>query len=99
MKDEATRDTCGVRFDLIPAACLIEVAKVLDYGATKYGDCNWQKNRMTGDKGPINHALKHIVNYNAGIPDDDGPDLKIHLTHAIVNLMFEYWYVENKDGI
>jgi hypothetical protein len=93
---EPTRDECGIRLDLIPPKCLLEVSKVLAEGAKRYGDENWKLARMTGENGPVNHALKHIVSYHAGIPDDDGPDLKIHLTHAIVNLMFEYWY-ESKE--
>ena len=87
---EAKRNKCGVRFDLIPAECLSEVAKVLAIGAERYGDNNWQESRMTGENGPMNHALKHIINYHAGIPDEDGPELELHLTHAIVNLMFEF---------
>ena len=94
---EAKRNKCGVRFDLIPSECLIEVAKVLAIGAERYGDNNWQESRMTGENGPMNHAMKHLINYQAGIPDEDGPELEIHLTHAIVNLMFEFWYVKNLD--
>lgn len=93
---EAKRNPCNVRLDLIPPEVLLEVSKVFAIGAERYGDYNWQASRMTGEKGPVNHALKHILNYHAGIPDEDGPDLKIHLTHAIVNLMFEYWYEVNK---
>ena len=95
---EAKRNKCGVRFDIIPAECLIEVAKVLSISAERYGTNNWQKSRMTGENGPMNHALKHLINYQAGIPDEDGPELEIHLTHAIVNLMFEFWYVKNLDN-
>jgi hypothetical protein len=99
LKAGAKRDKCGVRFDLIPPTVLIEVAKVLAAGAERYGDNNWKESRMDGEHGPVNHALKHLINYSADIPDDDGPDLKIHLSHAIVNLMFEYWYVENLDNV
>lgn len=95
-KEEAKRDGCGVRLDLIPPEVLIAVAKVFAVGAERYGEYNWQQSRLKGEHGPVNHALKHILNYSAGMPDEDGPDLKIHLTHAIVNLMFEYWYEDNK---
>ena len=95
-EEEAYRDECGVRFDLIPPEVLIAIAKVFAKGAKRYGDDNWKKSRLKGEHGPINHALKHIVNYSAGIPDEDGPDLKIHLAHAIVNLCFEYFYEYNK---
>jgi len=93
--DKAKRDECGVRYDLIPPKILIAIAKVFAKGAARYGDENWKKSRLSGDKSPINHALKHIVNYAAGVPDEDGPDPKIHIEHAIVNLIFEYWYIDN----
>ena len=98
MTGKAIRDACDERFDLIPPECLIAVSKVFALGAGKYGDYNWQKERMTGERGPMNHAMKHIMNYRAGIPDEDGDDPAIHLTHAIVNLMFEYWYLKNLDN-
>ena len=92
MSQEPSRAAIGVRFDLIPGDALIEVAKVFSKGAAVHGDNNWRKARLKGDKGPINHAAKHLANYQAGIPDDDGPDRNIHLSHAIVNLMFELHY-------
>lgn len=89
---EAQRSKQHLRFDLIPPEAIIAIADVLSKGAEKYGEYNWQKNRMTGEKSPINHAMKHITHYQAGIPDEDGDDKNIHLKHAIVNLIFEYWY-------
>lgn len=98
--DEPTRQATGMRFDLIPGDVMAEVARVFAEGAVKYGDHNWEKGRMIGDKDPINHALKHINLYNAGVPDDedpDGEDMELHLRHAIVNLMFELHYQLNQD--
>lgn len=89
---EAKRDKCGVRFDLLPGDVLQEVARAMGKGAERYGDFNWQNSRMRGEDGPINHALKHLNLYNAGIPDDDGPDPKIHLSNALCNIMFELYY-------
>jgi len=89
---EAKRDKCGVRADLIPGDVLLEVAKVFAHGALKYGDENWKRSRLVRENSPANHALKHIFSYQAGIPDDEGDDPKIHLSHAIVNLMFELYY-------
>lgn len=92
IKGEAKRDPVGVRFDLIPGECLELISKVFAHGAAKYGEYNWQQSRMTGENGPINHALKHLNYYNAGIPDDEGDDPMIHLSHAAVNIIFEMWY-------
>lgn len=98
--DEPTRNATGMRFDLIPGDVMAQVARVFAEGAEKYGDNNWRKGRMIGDKDPINHALKHINLYNAGVPDDedpDGTDREVHLRNAIVNLMFELHYQLNQD--
>ena len=92
---EAKRDKCGVRLDLIPADVLIELSKVLSTGAERYGEYNWQQSRLTGENGPINHALKHLLMYKDGIPDDEDPegkDLNIHLRHALCNVVFELYY-------
>ena len=89
---KATRNACGVRFDLIPGDVMKMVAECLALGAAKYGDNNWKTSRLSGEDSPINHALKHINYYKAGIPDDESPDPKVHLSHAIVNLMFELYY-------
>lgn len=89
---EPTRTKIGVRMDLIPGDVLLEVAKVLAQGAEKYGENNWKQSRLTGDKSALNHCLKHLACYQAGIPDDDGDDPNIHITHAIVNLVFELHY-------
>ena len=97
MSEEAKRNAINERYDLIPGEVLTAIAVVLGEGAIKYGELNWQKSRLTGNKSPINHALKHIINYQAKIKDDESDDLKVHLSHAIVNLMFEYWWALNND--
>lgn len=68
-----------VRFDLIPAVELFEVAKVLSEGAEKYGEYNWQK---IPTRDHINHALSHNYAFLAGDTSDD------HITHAICRLLF-----------
>ena len=93
----AKRDPIGLRFDLIPGEVLKEVAAVLHKGAKRYGPNNWKKNRLDGADSPINHALKHLNYYTAGIPDDDGDDPKIHLAHALCNIIFELYYELNKE--
>lgn len=97
---KAKRNPIEYRLDLIPADVILEVSKVLANGAKKYGDNNWKQSRLTGENGPINHALKHILSYQAGIPDDEDPegiDPQIHLRHAITNLIFELYYELHSD--
>jgi len=85
--DKAQRDPIEERFDLIPPEATQIIAQVFGVGAERYGDTNWQKSRLEGEKGPINHALRHINSYQR----NDGDKIE-HLSHAIVNLIMEYWY-------
>lgn len=68
-----------VRFDLIDAKALFEMAKVLDRGARKYGADNW---RLIEIKDHLNHALMHIYAWLAGDRTDD------HLSHALCRITF-----------
>lgn len=57
---------------------IINVAKVLKYGADRYEPNNW---RLIPEEEHINHALIHIVAHIAGDTQDD------HLNHALCRLM------------
>ena len=97
---KANRDKCLLRLDLIPSCVLIELSKVFARGAERYGEENWKKSRLFQDADPINHALKHILAYKDGIPDDEDPkneDPQIHLRHALCNIVFELYYEQNPD--
>jgi hypothetical protein len=60
------------RTDLLPALATLEVAKVLKYGADKYGDNNW-RGIPVGDH--LNHMMTHALAFLAGDQSDD------HLGH------------------
>lgn len=68
-----------VRFDLIDAKALFEVAKVLHTGAEKYGEDNW---RLISIKEHINHNIMHAYAYLAGDNSDD------HLSHMVCRSIF-----------
>jgi len=68
-----------VRFDLIDAKAMFEMAKVLDHGAKKYGANNW---RLIPVEDHINHLLMHAYAYLAGDRTDD------HLSHALCRATF-----------
>lgn len=75
------------RTELLPPLALIEVAKVLGYGAEKYGPDNWKKldnlqNRYTGA------ALRHLLAHMAGEETDEETNLD-HLAHAMCCLLFK----------
>ena len=75
------------RMYLLPPKALIEVSKVLTFGANKYDENNWSKldnlqNRYTGA------ALRHIFAHMDGEDLDPETDLD-HLAHAICCLLFK----------
>ena len=71
---------------LVPPAALLEVAKVMTFGANKYSLGNWQHvddlHRRYTDA-----ALRHINAYQRGEKLDDESKLH-HLAHAVCCLMF-----------
>ena len=95
---EAKRNSTSFRFDIIDPNYIRMMAQIGDYGAKLYGDFNWQKSRLSGNKSPINHILKHTTAYIIGEPYDH-PELglhrKIHLAAVGFNAMMEFWYEEN----
>lgn len=75
------------RTDLLPPRALMEVAKVLGFGAEKYGPDNWKKledlqRRYTGA------ALRHIFDHMAGLEFDNETGID-HIAHAICCLLFK----------
>jgi hypothetical protein len=68
-----------VRFDLIDARAMFEMAKVLDHGAKKYGANNWRKIDIEDH---LNHLLMHTYAYLAGDETDD------HLSHILCRATF-----------
>lgn len=74
-----------VPLELIPPEALIEIAKVLGFGAKKYDAHNWRNgfkwSRLLGA------ALRHIVAYIGGENKDPESGLS-HLAHAGCCIMF-----------
>lgn len=68
-----------VRFDLIDAKALFEVAGVLHEGAEKYAPGNW---RLIPVRDHLNHLLMHTFAYLSGDRTDD------HLSHAVCRAIF-----------
>ena len=66
------------RYDLISPYALKRLAAVMERGAVKYGDRNWEKG-MPADR-LLDSALRHMFQYAAGDTDED------HLGHAAFNI-------------
>ena len=75
------------KMNLLPPKALIEVGKVLTFGAEKYGPENWKEledlqNRYTAG------ALRHIFAHMDGEELDPETNLS-HLAHAMCCLLFK----------
>ena len=68
-----------LRFDLVDGPAMFALAKVLSYGAEKYGADNW---RNIPARDHLNHALTHAYAWLAGDRQDQ------HLEHFLCRAMF-----------
>lgn len=93
----------GLKFDegkpalgLLPYYSLQEIAKVLKFGAEKYGKYNWIKGMDWSRL--IDASLRHILAFNDG--EDLDPESGLpHLAHASSCLLFLLWYSEYRKEL
>ncbi len=81
---------------LLPPKAIVEVSKVLTFGAEKYDEENWRKldnlqNRYTGG------ALRHLFAHMDGEEKDPETNYS-HLAHAICCLLFKLEIELEKDS-
>lgn len=80
----------------LPTMPLEEVAKVVGYGAEKYGMNNWRKG-MPWMK-LLNSTLRHIYAFIRGENLDAESGLP-HLAHACTNLLFLIQYMQDHQKL
>lgn len=82
--------------DLVDSQLIMEVAKVLGFGAKKYEAHNWKVGL------PISRyysaAQRHLLQWNDGEDLDPESGLN-HLSHAACNLMFMLYHLKNKPNL
>ena len=88
-------DSAKPKMNLLPPKAIVEVAKVLTFGAEKYDAENWRKlddlqNRYTAG------ALRHIFAHMDGEKLDSETGLS-HMAHALCCLLFKL-EIELEDG-
>ena len=81
---------------LLPPKSMLEISKVLTFGAEKYDEGNWRhlanlQNRYSGG------ALRHIFSHLDGELKDDETNYS-HLAHAICCLLFKLEIELEKDS-
>ena len=78
-------DNSKPRLDLVPSAALLEVAKVLTFGAGKYSAHNWRKgfdwSRLIGA------SMRHLAAFNDGQNLDEETRLS-HVAHLACCALF-----------
>lgn len=79
-------DSDKVRYDLLPALALDEIAKVLTYGANRYGAENWRLVEH-GRRRYFAAASRHLWAWWRGERNDPDSGLH-HLAHAACCVMF-----------
>ena len=78
-------DTEKNRLDLLPVRPLLDVGKVLTFGAKKYEARNWEKGLAWSR--PYAAALRHLFAWWSGETYDPETGLN-HLAHAACNILF-----------
>ena len=89
------REACGARWDWLPYASLLWVARVFAYGGLKYGDNNWKGLDFDSEQSPLNHGIAHA--FEATEYPRGSIERKWNLAKAAWNLLAELWY-EEKEG-
>lgn len=83
-------DAGKVRVDLLSPLALEEIAKVMTFGATKYGDNNWRKGIAWSRV--IGALLRHTFAFMRG--EDNDPETGLsHMAHAGCCVMFLLEYI------
>ncbi|WP_051018506.1 dATP/dGTP diphosphohydrolase domain-containing protein [Bartonella queenslandensis] len=85
LREAHKNDDGKARLELIPPLALMEIGRVLEFGAKKYGENNWRKgahwSRFHGA------ALRHLLSWFEGEDKDSESGLS-HLAHAACCILF-----------
>lgn len=83
-------------WSLLPMEALEPVVEVLEFGKTKYSAWNWSEGSGFKWTRVSSATLRHIFAWMKG-EDLDPETHKSHLAHAVCNLIFLLYYIQNKD--
>jgi len=87
-------DTNKPRWSLLPEGAVQEVIEVLEFGAAKYSENNWQKVPDARTR-YYDAAMRHLDAWWGGQKADPETG-KSHLAHAVCCLMFLQWLDSNQ---
>jgi hypothetical protein len=84
------------KWSLVDFDSLEDMVKVLEFGAKKYGEYNWQKGLKTTDI--IESMLRHVFSYLNGEDNDKESGIS-HIGHIQCNAMFLAYMQKNKPEL
>lgn len=90
MSEGKKYDQGKLQFDLIPFECLDELAKILTYGAVKYGRPSGWESVPDMENRYFAALMRHLSAYRQGEVFDDESGHR-HLSHALCNVVFIPW--------
>ena len=94
MKEQALRYNTGkIKWSYIHWPSIEELAKVLEYGATKYTKDNWKKGLPVSEIS--DSLLRHLFSFLDG-EDIDKESGESHIGHMMCNLMFMNYVMKFK---
>lgn len=85
MSEAIKFDSDKPKVELLSSIALVEISKVLTFGAQKYESHNWRKGMHWSR--PLGAALRHLLAYIGGEDRDPESGLS-HLAHAGCCIMF-----------
>lgn len=84
-----------LRWDLLPIECVEDIVKVLNFGANKYADNNWQIVENAEER-YYAALLRHLSAWRQGEKVDPESGLS-HLAHILCNVTFLLWFEKDKS--
>lgn len=83
-------DTGKLQYDLVPFECVDELAKILTYGAAKYGRPSGWESVEDMENRYFAALMRHLSKHKQGEKRDDESG-HLHLSHALCNVVFLLW--------
>jgi predicted RNA-binding Zn-ribbon protein involved in translation (DUF1610 family) len=97
----ASRDPVAYRYDVLYWQFIHAMAQIGHFGAEKYGELNYQKSKLIGDKSPVNHIANHLRKFIENKTYDHpevGIGHKYHLVAIAFNAMMQFWYEDHPQN-
>ena len=95
--ESVKHDSDKPSLDLLPFSALIEVGKVLSYGAAKYSRDNWRNGNGLAWSRLLAAALRHLFAWGRG-ENVDQESGNLHLAHAAACVLFLLTYEVDGGG-